>query len=250
VLVQRPLRASRSNVSDDSLAIEPVPPGEAMTVSRLVGGVAAGCCCLAGGGYVVYQTQTEPPTPQPPPAATVLEQPPAGSVPPGPDSGITIAAGSGPMAARALPVITGDWTIPSSLVVSYVTRQVQKYPELGPELIGAADGLYCLQAAGFVASSAYVTHDLTQAGVTVALTLPSELGPSEAAGFLKCIARVATGGGPSANNFDPCYQAWSVSLPLADDGGSQRFWILTAGTNQAWCSAMSNLYAPYGPQPL
>lgn len=217
-----------------------------MAVSGLAVGIAAGCCCLVGGGYVVYQTQVQP---QQAPAVT-LEQPPVGSLPPGPDSGIRIASGAGPVAARALPVITGDWTIPTSLVVSYVTRQVQKYPELGPELKGAADGLYCLQAAGFVAGSVYVTRDLSQAGVAVALTLPSTFDASVATGFLKCIARVATGGGPSANNFDPCYQAWSVSMPLADGGLPQRFWILTAGTDQEWCAAMSNLYAPYGPQSL
>jgi hypothetical protein len=219
-------------------------------VSGLAVGVATCCCGLAaGGGYWFYrQTQSQPPPPPPP--ATVLEQPPSGSVPPSEDTGIAIAGGAGPLAARALPVIPGDWTIPTALVVSYVTRQIQKYPELSPQLKGAADGLYCLQAAGVVAGSMYVTRDLTQAGITVALTLPPDFGPSEAFGFLECVARVASGGGPSANNFDPCYVAWSVTMPLADGGAPQQFWILTAGTNQEWCGAMSDLYAPYGPHTL
>ena len=152
------------------------------------------------------------------------------------------------MAAQALPSVPGYWTISGTLATNYLSRQVARYPELKGQVGVALTGIQCLESTGFFAGNAYVEQDLEQAGVMASLTIPSNV---DALGLLKCVVRVIAGGPVEhSDQWSPCYEAFSVDIPLGDGSTSQHFYMFTAGTNQDWCAHVDQLYGSYGKQPL
>jgi hypothetical protein len=142
--------------------------------------------------------------------------------------------------AQYPPPPVGDFTVTDSEAFAYISRLAQLFPGLNEAMSALKEAGTCAINYGVIGAKLYVTPDFQEAGAIVVVSAgQAQQLPAIAA---KCALNRVLGGGPSGG-FNPCFESYEIRdrVNNVDDN----YYILVAGTNQAWCDYVMQGHANY-----
>lgn len=164
-------------------------------------------------------------------------------------------SGGGPLSADAqavarielqLPAIPQDLQLTGLQALEYAGRLASAFPGLAPAFNGLNQVARCAIQHGVIGAKAYITPELTAAGVMVVLSRGQLQQLPQIA--LRCFFSGVMGGGLTEGGFSPCIRQYFYDAAI--NGVADRYFVVVGGTNTASCDLLESFHRRFNPTPF